>query len=392
MAAAPTYLVGLLVSLLWVTVQEPARPAHVVQGDRVEESFRQFRDQLETFFFDLRSAILETRPELLEAMDSPPPEPVVYGYQLLPPIVVSEPAGSRADWEPTTRSYSWPLTQQYVSNELVRLQRARDRLQSPSAARNPATLGELLDEYRLLVSNQKIIDQHVQYNRFWQRTVAEEKQRFDRLTELYNSVISGDSDVARSVQEALGQPAVPAFLGLDGALGEVVLKMPVYTDIVDEAYLGRVERAVENAWHASEDGVVYVLDVEFRFVSTDGLYRGREAPGRGDHIDLEAHIARFPLDGALLTTGAESTHAFPGRSVLLGAGEVSTRTLAHEFGHLLGFRDGYIRGYRDLGRDGFEILELTSAFDDIMSAPGEGGVRPAHFRLIVDEIGSRSVD
>ena len=60
--------------------------------------------------------------------------------------------------------------------------------------------------------------------------------------------------------------------------------------------------------------------------------------------------------------------------------------IAHEFGHVLGFRDGYIRGYRDLGETGFEILELTSAFDDIMSAPRQGNVHAVHFKLILDAL------
>ena len=42
---------------------------------------------------------------------------------------------------------------------------------------------------------------------------------------------------------------------------------------------------------------------------------------------------------------------------------------------------------RDLGDRGFEILELTSVFDDIMSAPREGHVQAAHFKLLVDAAG-----
>ena len=62
------------------------------------------------------------------------------------------------------------------------------------------------------------------------------------------------------------------------------------------------------------------------------------------------------------------------------------RVVVHEFGHVLGFRDGYLRGYRDLGERGFEILELTSAFDDIMSAPREGHVQAAHFKLMMENV------
>lgn len=363
-----------------------------IAGYDVEQNFRLFRDRLAAFFLVLRSTVEEVEPELLAEINDPPPEPIEYGYQILPPIVAPPNSGLSGDRPPQARSYSWPITQQYVDNENERLARAESRLSDAARTRDLSALAELVDQYRLLVDNQKIIDQHVQYNRFWQRTVAEDRPRFDRLTELYKSMVNGDPDIVRTIREALGQPTVPSFLRVDRSRGEVVLRLPVYTDILDGAYLRQVEEAVEDTWRVSDSGTRYVLDIEFRFVSVEDLYAGQEPPSRGDHLDLEAHAARFPTDGAILTTGAESTHAFPGRSVLLGSGEVSPRTLAHEFGHLLGFRDGYIRGYRDLGADGFEILELTSAFDDIMSAPGEGGVAPAHFRLIVDAVGSRSVD
>src|SRR5262249_56651857 len=107
---------------------------------------------------------------------------------------------------------------------------------------------------------------------------------------------------------------------------------------------------------------------------------------KGAPIEVRAHAAKFPGDGAVVTTGAQTTHSLVGRYIALAPGDLSVRTLAHEFGHVLGFRDGYIRGYRDLGEHGFEILELTSVFDDIMSAPREGHVQAAHFKLIIDAL------
>src|SRR6185436_13347235 len=124
---------------------------------------------------------------------------------------------------------------------------------------------------------------------------------------------------------------------------------------------------------------VYALEIVFRYVAPKGQ--------RGDRIDVRAHAAKFPEDGAVLTTGTQTTHSLVGRYMALAPGDLSVRTLAHEFGHVLGFRDGYIRGYRDLGDKGFEILELTSVFDDIMSAPREGHVQAAHFKLIADTLG-----
>ena len=46
---------------------------------------------------------------------------------------------------------------------------------------------------------------------------------------------------------------------------------------------------------------------------------------------------------------------------------------AHEFGHILGFKDAYFRGYRDLGADGFEVMEVVADVDDIMGASGTDG-------------------
>src|SRR3989442_3574899 len=135
---------------------------------------------------------------------------------------------------------------------------------------------------------------------------------------------------------------------------------------------------MEDMWRASDGDTTYALQIELKNVPP--------VPQRGDRIDVRTHADRFPEDGAVLTTGAQTTHSLVGRYVALAPGDLSVRTLAHEFGHVLGFRDGYIRGYSDLGEHGFEILELTSVFDDIMSAPREGHVQPAHFKLLVEGV------
>ena len=43
----------------------------------------------------------------------------------------------------------------------------------------------------------------------------------------------------------------------------------------------------------------------------------------------------------------------------------------------------YLRGYKDLGADGFEVMELVSDFSDIMSSPGSGSVLPRHFGALI---------
>jgi hypothetical protein len=56
---------------------------------------------------------------------------------------------------------------------------------------------------------------------------------------------------------------------------------------------------------------------------------------------------------------------------------------AHEFGHLLGFRDAYLRGAHDTGVDGFVVTELVVDHTDIMGNSGTGSVKPDHFERLI---------
>ena len=370
----------LLTVTVTVTSTEAAQAPYVERGDRVERQFRLYTGRLDTFRQLLRETIVSAAPDLLPELDreDPPPEPGVYGYQLLPAIVEETDARRRSI---STFSYSWEATERYIENEAQRLDSALGDLEAfrvSSAPIAPAAIRETIAQYRMLVDNLKTIDQYLQYNRFWQRAIAEDRSRFDRLTEIYDLLIAEEPGAADAAREFLGRPSVPDYLEIDRpGSGPTVVRLPVYTDILDDAFLEAVESGVEGMWSVGgESG--FMLDIELRKRSPVG-----STPRPGDRIDLMEHAARFPDDGALLTTGAESTYGFVGEYVALGPGDITVRTLAHEFGHVLGFADGYIRGYRDLGEDGFEILELTSAFEDIMSAPREGRVLGSHFELVI---------
>ena len=91
----------------------------------------------------------------------------------------------------------------------------------------------------------------------------------------------------------------------------------------------------------------------------------------------------------MLTTGVNRTYATVGRYVALGPGQISGNSLAHEFGHILGFIDGYFRGARDLGDAGYEILEISSDPEDIMAAPGNGAVLTAHAEQLLAAAAAR---
>ena len=69
--------------------------------------------------------------------------------------------------------------------------------------------------------------------------------------------------------------------------------------------------------------------------------------------------------------------------MFVGPEDIAESTLAHEFGHLLGFGDEYVRGYRDLGTEGYEILEILPDGKDIMASSGAGSIHRYHFTALV---------
>jgi hypothetical protein len=374
--------VALTLLLAIFPVQSDEGSAYAREADRVEQEFREYRDRLNAFFMSLRSMIEQQSPAAaatlppLQPQDAPPAAARV-GYGILPRLVDRLPAASTPV---SAFAYSWPITAGYIAGETVKLGQVEADLSNLASAPNDEKtplIANLVREYRKLVANQRTIDQYIQYNQFWQRSIAQDRARFDQLNKVYELMKSDEPDMAYAIREVLGTPEVPAFVQADRTQPDIVIvRVPVYTDIDDDEFLEKAEAAIEESWQAGDDEGAYRVEIELRRVPPNG--------NRGDRIDLRAHAARFPQDGAVLTTGAETTHSLVGRYLALAPGDLSPSTLAHEFGHVLGFRDGYVRGYRDLGWQGFEILELTSVFDDIMSAPREGHVRPAHFRLILE--------
>ncbi len=376
-------VIGLLAVPIPARSEDP--PGYVREGDRVEKRFRDQRERLTAFFQELRATVQREAPateapNLLRQLQDAPPPANVWGYGMLPRIVdIAQPATPISAF-----SYSWAVTEGYVTGEATKLDRARSDLARVSVVDLPekqSILLGLIAQYRELLKNQRTVDQYIQYNRFWQREIAEDRARFDKLTQVYNMMKSGSPDTADAIRKVLGKPQAPRFIRVrkDGSKS-VTLQVRVYTDIDDSAYLDQAKAVIEDIWRTEEAGTRYALEIDFRKTKL------KDEPRPGEHLDMDKHVARFPKDGGVLTSGAQFTYGSVGRAVVLGPGDLAPRTLAHEFGHVLGFADGYIRGYADLGERGFEILELTSFFDDIMSAPREGHVQATHFKLLVESL------
>lgn len=367
-----------------------SQSAYVREGDRVEQQFHSYRDRLAEFFDGLGTAIRRDLPPdqataLLQQLEKAPPRIGVFGYGILPRIVdIPQPPTPIRSF-----SYSWPVTESYIRAEETRLDRAKADLAKAAGSdtdRNKQ-FSELVNQYRDLLRNQETVDQYIDYNRFWQRTIAGDRKHYDRMTQLYWTLKDGSPDTAATIREVLGKPHAPRFIRIRRPDSKtVVLQVRLYTDIEDDVYLGRVKSVIEETWRAQDSGTQYSVQLDLRKIPVANLYRGRTSPASGERLEIDKHVARFPNDGGVLTTGAQFTHGSVGRYVALGPGDLAPRTLAHEFGHILGFNDGYVRGYNDLGERGFEILEITAFFDDIMSAPREGRVQPTHFKLLIEAL------
>ena len=172
--------------------------------------------------------------------------------------------------------------------------------------------------------------------------------------------------------------------------GERVLPVRLHTDITDVAFLELFRDAVESEFSRSEAARSrrFAVDLSWEQVPPERLYP-EGPPARGATIDVDRHRERFPMLALVFTTGAESTHAWQGRSVLLGSAPVTRRTLAHEFGHLLGFDDAYVRGFDGdpRGAYGVVLVEWSGLKDDLMGNPGTGRVTEAMIDQLIEAYG-----
>jgi tetratricopeptide (TPR) repeat protein len=376
-------------------------PAYVVRGHEIEKRQRELKEKLDGFYASLEERLRHEAPELLAALAPvlstlQPPPPIVYGYQILPPIVADKRGESPS--KPHVASYSWPLTADLISKEMTSLDRLQSELESIAhkpAAEKRAAYEALIAEYKNSVDRRRLIDADVNYNWLWQRQIAEDRPLFDRLTAQLNTAVEQLQPPSGGGAEAAAfAPKPPDFMRLDQAGGVQTVTVPLYTDITDRVFVEAFRRAIETHWHARDGDEEYRVILKISPVSAEQLYcSAKDAaakpaahctpPVKGEHINLEAHVARFPKDAAVLTTGAASLQLVDDRAIVLGPHDVAPRALAHEFGHVLGFPDVYLRGYKDLGEGGFEVLELVPNFRDIMMSPGAGSVLPGHFKALL---------
>ena len=397
---APISLAILLTGAAIVSTraQAPAtEPAYVVRGHQVEIHQHALKEKLDTIHTEAAAQLKRDAPDLLPALEPPPP--IAYGYQIIPRIIADSPAGSFG--KPHVVSFSWPWSETLIAREMTELDRLDADLaaaaQQPAESRH-AAYAAVVASYKKAMDNRRRIDADIDYNWHWQRQIANGRPLFDRLTAHLDDEVE---KLKQTPSSASGPEATvmefgpPAFVRIEAPAGRVhIVTVPFYTDIVDSSVVEASLRAIESYWHVIDGEDEYRVRLTITPISPDRLYcagadvaksvtAGCAPPAKGEHINLAAHVARFPADGAVFTTGAASLQLTAERAIVLGPHDVAPRTLAHEFGHVLGFPDAYLRGYKDAGADGFQVLEFVPNYDDIMASPGAGSVLARHFKELI---------
>lgn len=334
--------------------------------------------------------------ELIERLRIEPPRPRPHGYGILPEILDDAPPESVA-----TRRNTYSL--ETLSTAYARDFRDAAVLAGRAVAEPELPLEPWVDEFQRLRKRMRNLEDHLDYHARWQVEIVAHKTWFQwhnrisaqvsRMTELEQQGAAPEQAAALR-NEILGRLApfrpTPGLCLAERADGMRVLTVEVATDIEDDAFLDEVRQVVERTWSAPEAARAqrFALELRWRHIPPGKLYPAG-APVHGAAIDAADHGCRFPDEALVLTTGVESTHAWTGRSVLLGPSPISGRTLAHEFGHLLGFDDAYLRGYEGdpAGTYGAVIFEWVGLRDDLMGNPLGGAVTAAMIDRLITAYG-----
>jgi hypothetical protein len=342
--------------------------------------------EVERFSTSLRAAqaTLRTRAEaaslteLIVRLQKKPPAPRPRGYGVVPPLL------------PDLMVEAKPLRNRRYSLEEVTTAFARDVRDAALLALRAETAADMAQavmEYERLQQRFDFLQAQVSYHRHWQRAVPEHRPWFEAqnrkgtriaaLAKLQADPAQGEA--AQRMQQQVREEIAP-FLptaGLHcrpGANGRPELRVPVITDLRDETMLAMFRGAVEREWTAvaREHGLDLILDL--RPMRDDEWLS--PPPPAGEVVDVTAHLKRFPAEALVLTTGAASMHAMLGRAIVLGGDPVRPRELAHEFGHLLGFQDAYLRTFEGQPSDPFGVVlvEWEGILPDLMGASSTGAV------------------
>lgn len=378
MAATLVVLAALLGMVSALGLRDVAAAGRYPWQDVIDE-LRQRRDRTGELLARVRETVARRpqadAPELLRRLRTEPP--LGRGYGVLPELVDDPPHRSIA---PRADLFSL----QAVSEEAGQaLRLARDLAKRAGDSGN-VTASDLVAEFEDLRSRLRRLDGQIAYHGHYQSAVISRADHFadrNRLLGLLEAAKTDRQALDRVIAERRHEivrfyrrPSLAAHWTADG---RIVLPVTVATDIADDGFLKGFREAVEAAFvHApAARRRGFAVALTLRRLAAAELYP-EGPPGPGEPLDLGAHVARFPKDTFALTTGASATNVLHGRYIVLGPAPISRRTLAHEFAHLLGLDDAYLRGYEGRIDDpyGVVLVEWSGLTDDLMGNPGHGTV------------------
>jgi hypothetical protein len=357
-------------------------------------------DQLAADVEDARQALLSraerSAPQWIEALTVTPPRSRAPGWGVLPEIGEDGPVASVA---PSERSYAL----EPISKNFVTAFRDGRVLARHTALGEAAPMDQAVADYERLRGDLENLRQHLAYHRQWQAAVVESSAFFAERNALVEEARAlatlraegGDAEpldrreaaLRASIAPLTPVPALSLVVTEDGARS---LPVRLATDVDDLEFLEAFRRAVTTHWNDSRAARERRLSIDLSFERVSpGSGDEREPPNLMTTAGREAYLARFPAGLPVLTSGAASTHAWQGRALLLGPNPVTPRTLAHEFGHLLGFSDAYLRGWDGDpdGTYGVVLVEWTGLVDDLMGNPGAGQVSEAMVDRLLEAYG-----
>lgn len=348
----------------------------------------------------LRFILTAERPELLARMEKEAPKSAATGYGLLPVLVADEPDST--DSSPREKQYSMSELGEWVAREHGLVAELDSLLQY-----RLSTLERGVELFNKRAENFRNLDAHVAYHSFWQEQVSKWPSFWERKRELLSLYRSWRAPLekedgslhAGKLREQLEKgmlrldPSPALHIGRD-PFGSLSLPVRIATDISNEPFLAAFAEGVERFWNGAqpmrEAGLRIELTWERR--SPESLYP-EGAPGKGERIDAARHRKRFGSAPLVLTTGAESTHVLQG-AIFLATGRMSRRALAHEFAHLLGFDDAYIRAYDGSGDggDGVVFREVTPFPESLLASPGRGLVTRSMVETLLEVYDSEALE
>jgi len=374
-------LLSLIYLVSFTVADEVQIPSWQVKHEQLQHLRDTIFNRLQEIHSDLIRLAKDKSPALLARLSLEPVEPRAIGYGLLPEIQENSPFGAVS---PTRTVYSLKWLEGRFFEELENTQSLSDQLSQTS------DLDSLVNRYEGSLKDLRHLENHLSYQEQWQKSVTEYPAFFQKKNDLIaqireiEALQSHDGAEARRaelrdqlMEDVVSFKPAPGLALVVREGGERVLPVTVCTDIEDSVFLQVFEQGVDEAFNKSMAARAqrFSVELKWRFMAVEALYP-EEAPGPGDRIDVKMHLSLFNDCRMILTTGGSSTYARTGDCIVLGTDPESRRTLAHEFGHLLGFSDAYVRGHDGDSSDeyGAILVEWTGLTNDLMGSSVSGKV------------------